>query len=106
MTKKPSLQSEILYKDREKKFHLDFDKIKRNYFLTKRNVKHSSLHTHAFFELELILSGKGEVKNKNDAKRGRIAKINVKYIQFSVPKIRKKTDAIITFVTTPQPYRE
>ena len=62
MTKKSNLQSEILYKDRAKIFHLDFDKIKRNYFLTKRNVKHSSLHTHAFFELELILSGKGKVK--------------------------------------------
>lgn len=73
MTKKLSLQSEILYKDRAKKFYLDFDKIKRNYFLTKRKVKHSSLHTHAFFELELILSGKGEVKVNGEAykiKRG------------------------------------
>ena len=55
---------------------------------------------------ETSILGKGEVKNKNEAIRGRIAKINVKYIQFSVPKIRKKTDAIITFVTTPQPYKE
>jgi len=51
MTKKPSLQSEILYKDREKKFHLDFDKIKRNYFLTKRNMKIDYLTQEKVFDI-------------------------------------------------------
>ena len=52
---------------------------------------------------EISIRGMGEVKNIYEAIRGKTAKDRARYIQFSVPKIRKKRDAITTFETTPQP---